>query len=507
MPTTAQTANFDRAFIDRLLGLLPYVVVFLLALTHPIDLDLGWHLKYGEYIFTNHALLQENIFSSAMPGYRYLNHSWASELILYTVFRSGGFLGISLLGATLMTMTFFFLAQAANLDNWGKSILFPTMLFLLDGVIEQSFRSQYFSFLGIAILLYLLGRLEREPRRTALAISLLFLLWVNLHGQFIMGLGIFVIWLICYFTGTTEWESPTAGRRLPPLFLAILLLTVLAATLLNPYGTELYLEIFRHFGNPLQRSIQEWQPIYHDTGLLINFLAWSGFLLLSVIIGRQWQDLPRHGQYLGPLLLMFIAAIDQRRYFWPMIMLSVPATLPILNRLKPAGKYLGNAICFSILMTVYLFNASERLPAWRPFSFDWNTYCRYNSFSPRSAEFLKKIAPGHKILTDYDLGGWLIWNYPDLKPTIDGRMPFWRDDKGYSAYQEYLALEQGRADIDASPYDLVYWPPHKAALYDQLTTLTASGKWLHIYDDPFISIFVRNSRREKRDILGGGKDD
>lgn len=492
MPAVIRTVSLDRAFSERLLDILPYVAVFLVSLTHPVDLDLGWHLKYGEHLFVNHALLRENIFSTGMPGYGYLNHSWGSELLLYTVFRYGGFLGISLFGATLITTTFFFLAKAANLDRWGTSLLFPAMLYLLDWVLQQSFRSQYFSFLGLAILVYLQSRFEQYPRKIAFLLPILFLFWANLHGQFIMGLGLFAIWLGFYCLRTMLRQSPEPEATPAwPFFVTVWFLT-LVVTMINPYGYELYLEIFRHFGNPLQKFIGEWQPIYLAPAMLAAFLAWSGFLLLAVIVGQQWRELPRHGHHLVPLLLMFLAAIDQRRYFWPMVLLSIPATVPLLNRLRPGKKAHADAICLALLGGVYLFTAFGKLPAWQPFSFDWSSYCRYNSFSPRATEFLKKIAPGHRLLTDYDLGGWLIWNYPEIKPAVDGRMPFWRDEKGYSAYQEYLALETGTGDIDASPYDLVYWPPQKAELYAQLTALAAAGKWQHLYDDPFASIFIRS---------------
>lgn len=506
MPPTAQPANFDRAFIDRLLGFLPYVVVFLLALTRPIDLDLGSHLKYGEYVFTNHALLRDNTFTSAMPNYPYyINHAWGNDLLLFGIFSLWGFTGISILGATLISLTFYLLSRAAKLDLWSESLLFPVMMFLLNGVIEQSFRSYYFSFLGIATLYWLLNGFTSHPRRTLCLLPLLFMLWANLHGQFSMGLVLYGIWLFFFYMRKMLKVKDRGAASAWSIIVipAATFFLSLVATLANPHGFLLYQEIFRHFGNPLQKFVTEWQPITMDQQLLVLFLFWSGVIFFSVFVARMWKDLPNHGHIIVPLLLLFFATFDQRRYFWPMVLLSMPAVGPLLKRLKPSRQSLAYGISFAILGITYLFAAVEKLPAQQLFSFNWDAYCRCNSFSPRSAELLKNIAPGHKLFNDYDLGGWLIWNYPTIKPAIDGRMPFWRDDNGYSAYQEYLALEQGRADIDASPYDLVYWPPHKAALYSQLTSLAAAGKWRHLYDDPFASIFVRNKVQDQRVILGG----
>ncbi len=479
-----------------LLAIMPFVVVFVLSLTHPLDPDLGWHLKYGEYFASQHTLLQENTFSVEMPGYRYVNHSWGSDVLLYAVYNAFGFLGVSILGAIVMTMTFFFFAQAARLSFWEEAILFPPMLYLLDGIIFQSYRSQTLSLLGLGCLFFLVERFEDRHRKALLFLMPLFILWANMHGQFIVGLGLLVFWAASYCF--RAWLMARSRKAPIPIGdLGLILAAVLGAgcvTLITPYGVEIYLEISRHFGNHLQQYIKEWRPIAEEPKLLWLLIGWGAFLTgNAVMIYRQRQVLAK-AHYLLPSLLFFIASFAQVRYFWPLVLVSMPIAATCLTRIRPANQKTVAGIAASFLACAYLYGAFVKLPAQHIISYDWDRYCRHLGCTSRSADFLQSQLAGASLLTDYDWGGWLIWNYPKIKPTIDGRMPFWRDEQGYSAYEKYVALESGDEDIDQSSYNMVYWPPKKETLFKRLNQLVDEGKWRVLYYDPFAYIFVRNQK-------------
>src|SRR3989344_7900383 len=100
----------NLGFVEKILSPALYLLVFLSSLNLPTDPDLGWHLKYGEYFFKTGKILRDNIFSTMMPDYNWVNHSWVSDLILYQAFYKLGFFGVTLLGAMLVTFTFFFFA-------------------------------------------------------------------------------------------------------------------------------------------------------------------------------------------------------------------------------------------------------------------------------------------------------------------------------------------------------------------------------------------------------------
>ena len=190
--------SLKKIFKNYFLILFPYIVVFTASLYVPSDSDLGWHLKYGEYFFRHHAILRENIFSTMMTDYRWINSSWATDLLSYMTFNHFGFLGLAILGAITITGIFYFFTETCKLSFWEKSLIFPLILYLDKPFFEVSFRGQLLSLLFIGILFYLLDRFEQGKKRVILFTIPLFILWSNFHGQFLLGLGYFVLWSAFY---------------------------------------------------------------------------------------------------------------------------------------------------------------------------------------------------------------------------------------------------------------------------------------------------------------------
>ena len=91
----------------------------------------------------------------------------------------------------------------------------------------------------------------------------------------------------------------------------------------------------------------------------------------------------------------------------------------------------------------------------------------------------------------YNWGGWLIWNFPEIKPTIDGRMHLWKDENGYSGFDEFFAIEQNFIDVDRTKYDAVFISPEKH-VYKRLIGLANEGKWKLVYSDNYSGVFVRS---------------
>src|SRR5438045_3844040 len=80
----ADTSRKDTILL-KVANIFIYASVFIFSLTYPIDPDLGWELKYGEYFFKYHEVLKTNIFSALMPNYYWVNHSWGADALLYAV--------------------------------------------------------------------------------------------------------------------------------------------------------------------------------------------------------------------------------------------------------------------------------------------------------------------------------------------------------------------------------------------------------------------------------------
>jgi hypothetical protein len=124
---------------------------------------------------------------------------------------------------------------------------------------------------------------------------------------------------------------------------------------------------------------------------------------------------------------------------------------------------------------------------------NWNAYCLLQSqpCSAASAEFLQSNHLSSGLYTLYDWGGWLIWNYPDVKPSIDGRMHLWRDKKGYSFTADYDQYENGTKSLDNSPFNVVYRSTAPDPVNTEMGELVKDKKWQVAYVDDYAVIYER----------------
>jgi hypothetical protein len=197
---------------------------------------------------------------------------------------------------------------------------------------------------------------------------------------------------------------------------------------------------------------------------------------------------------LGGGLVLFVLSLQIRRYAWPAYYLVLPLIAMIATFLKPDGKKVTKIVTCVILLISTVVVIYFRYPFTTYTNFTWNDYCTVQSdpCSSASAKYLMDHHLAHNLFTLYGWGGWLIWNYPQIKPTIDGRMHLWVEN-GYSAFTDYYLLEQNEKDINQANYSVVYMTPDKP-VYDRLVYLTKIGKWKQVYKDKVAGIFVRVGR-------------
>ncbi len=478
----------------RLLIFSPFVIVFIASLYPPADSDLGWHLKYGEYFFQHSRILRDNTFSTMMPNYHWVNSSWATDLLSYSVFHYLGFLGMTILGALVITLTFYFFAKAAKLSLWQEAFLFPLLLYFEQPVNVVSFRGQLLTFLFLGILFYLLSLYETGKSKKIFLVIPLFTLWVNFHGEYLLGLGVLTLWIFIYLAEKFFYsmkEQRSGILREAKMLSGIIILSFLA-TLVNPFGIGVYIESSNHFFNPWQKYVAEWLPFNELSQLWWNHIIMGTLILVGFMALFFTDKLKRNIPYLVIVLLFFALSFMMRRYAWPLYYMALPLITPLSDLFNPPDNKI-RTIAVSILLILTLFIILIlRYPFEQYLTMNWEKYCSdYRSCSPKAAEFLiKNNLNRDKLITLYDWGGWIIWNYPQIRPSIDGRMHLWKDEKGYSAFAEYYPIEQNWKDIDASGFNTAFMSPSKSG-YDRLIELAKEGKWKLVYQDQFAGIFIR----------------
>lgn len=506
-----------RYLSNFILPIFLYLFIFIAALYRPHDPDLGWYLKYGEYFFKYHHILRDNILSTTMTDYHWVNHSWFTDIVQYAIYKNFGFFGLSIVGAAVITMTFFFLFRAFGLTLWDQILLSPLLLYFESAVNSTSLRAQLFTFLFLSILFYLLNTYKDSLSKKLFFIPLLFLVWANMHGEFILGIALFFIWIfvrILVLLFTSGEERKYVGKHV--LFFTSLFVASILVSLINPFGIGVYVEALKHGGSQAQKYILEWIPFPDRSNLWWNHIAagciaaFGATLLFFGGLEKHESSTSKKTQaqqhfYLNefqeklPIIVIAIALFALtfflRRYAWPMYYFLLILFQPVSEFFNPKELKKGVVIFLTIILILsFVAIYFIKKPFKQYYTMSWDVYCHeYMDCSKGAADFLLKQHYKGKLLTLYNWGGWLIWNYPQIKPTVDGRMTLWQDEKGYSAFIEYYKLEQNLTDIEKTDYDVVFFSTQKP-LYNRLLELSDQGKWNLVYRDQSAAVFVKNKK-------------
>ncbi len=380
--------------------------LFLLAGLKSLDPDFGWHLTMGRYILA-HGIPRTDPFSYTMPSFPFVDHEWLTNVMWGLWYPFWGMTGMAILYAT-MTVAALMVAIPKKLWKWS---VIPLLLGAGALVTRGGVRPQIGDWLFLAVLLRLVE--TGIWKRWKWATVGLFWLWANLHGGFALGPAVLGV----YLAAKCIWE-----RRVNSSDVLVWILAT-GATVINPYGIRLWGEVVLQMTDTnLKQYIQEWLPFY-------TYLELGFWLLAAILVALQTKikkipDIPRQ-VILGCLLL---AALTSLRH----VPLFIIATIPVVGELwyefhrlvRKAPEAEKRWKLFNkILVTVCVLELVAEIggQTWR-----LATNRGGIAYPTAAISFLKTQNYQGNLFSNYAWGGYLIWNYPDKKVFIDGRMPSWR---------------------------------------------------------------------------------
>jgi hypothetical protein len=241
--------------------------------------DIWGHVAYGKWMLEHRTLPTDDPFLPLSQGMRVVDSSWLSQLLLAWGESLNGAESLCSIFAVTSWLTYLVLCRAFYLLSGRLALAMGgTMLaFLINFGRHGIIRPEIFGSLCMAVLIWMLVRGEpwrsravafagrdaddaRQPWALWIGIPLLFMLWVNLHGSFLLG----IVVLGCHAVGRgieAAWiaRNPLAIFK-DRWFVRWTFLTelALAASLLNPYGLDLLFETVAFGRNPNLKDILEW---------------------------------------------------------------------------------------------------------------------------------------------------------------------------------------------------------------------------------------------------------
>ncbi len=452
-----------RPLVFDLVGLAALFAFIFLSPPLGSDPGIGWHLKTGEWIEQHQSFIYHDPFLWTTEGRNWVSNQWLADLFFWKLFSAGGWDSLAVFCFLLPLATLVFTqgnifwsiwkssgSSAGNL--FSKSI--PIIVFslcLLVAWIQWITRPVIFSFTLFGLLFYLVWHDQhvRKIKKSSFytLVFLIFLIWVNLHSAFPLGLFILAAVMAA---AVIKKDRDSAKTYLFALFIG------LGATLINPYGFNLHRNILELMGSSYFMKLNaEWHsPDFSEMLFLPLLVSIAGLVML---LGRRAAGLPL---WVRILLAVFLClSLKSIRYisFLGVMLPTVFAFLIYqfsddfkiaLSRYRPR--------LFSLAAFVVLaFSIWSDLPAAEKFSSDLlNNQKLWSDLAPICRE------SGGRIYSHPNYGGAITFKlYPECRTSLDDR----NELNGEQAYREFLNILEN-SDLDKLEQDSYYLLPCTAKI-------------------------------------------
>ena len=248
--------------IEHLWFGLPVFILLWKTFLFPLPLlDFWWHLKTGQVIATTGSIPRVDLFSFTAAGKPFVSQNWLAELLYYIVYRAAGFPLLMFFNALMATAAFLFVYRLC-LEATDKVRIAAFVAFLAAIGNYSTVRPQTFSFFMFAAYSWTLSGYRFRRRDALWTLPVLMIFWVNLHGAFVLGLGLVAIYAAT--EGCRRFIDPQRTDALTAAELRKLLLVLLLcglATFINPETYKVYHYVYTVVTDPAsQQFVTEWQP-------------------------------------------------------------------------------------------------------------------------------------------------------------------------------------------------------------------------------------------------------
>lgn len=454
---------------------------FFLSLTafNLVDVDI-WHemALIRESLRAGH-LLTRDVFAYTPTLYPCIHHEWGAGLVAYGLtywFGSDSILVIKYLLALLIAFLSLRCAQSIGADVQVWALLCPIAIYLSQFGFLSVIRAQVYSFFFTACCFWLFEQDRKGKRRWLVAWLCIFPLWVNLHGGFVVGIGLLALYLF-----------EQVLRRQPFLHLLFVLVGSIIEVFINPFGPA-YVHYIVHALAMTRPYIQEWRPVW------IYGPWWTTVFLAAVAIAAY--SVAKIGLGKAPGLLMVIGAAIQATLhckLMPLFAIAWISHVPAYVQRTPVGGWITSFAqrrfsfvlsIWLIVTTIYLTDAI-RWQFWRmrvP-----QTDSSY-AYPVGAVEYLRQQRFVGNLMVPFRQGAYVSWKlFPAVKVSVDGRYEVAYSEAWVDRTFQFYAAEPGwQETLVAYPTDLVLVP--KTA---PVARVIQQAGWHIAYADHEFEVFAR----------------
>ena len=406
------------------------------------DSDIWFHLKTGEYIVKNRAIPKYDLYSYTAAGHKYIDSQWLFQVILYIFYLLGGISGLFLLQIIVLSLAYYFLI----LTGWDNKnyIVFFLIGYLSLMVSYERFiiRPEMFTILFITVYMFILEKYrETKNEKILYIIPVIQLLWTNIHGLFILGWIIMLIYIGSeYISGKIDFKYFSRNSFSKPHYNKLFMIAVLTVivSFITPYGKEgitypflLYTEISDP-AHSWMRSVGELQPPLSLTIKSVSLMFYKILIVVTLISFVLNYRKIRLSYLIITSVFFYLSLLAQRN----IALFSFIAGISIAYNFNSVFRTYQNEknkfvlesvkIVLSILLVYYGVRVvSNRYYIksgilWNK-NYDFKTYL-FPIVPEKAVNFILENNIDGTIYNDNTIGGYLLWRfYPQRKVFVDGR--------------------------------------------------------------------------------------
>ena len=425
------------------------VIVLGLAAAGRTDTDIWGHMSFGLDMLRSRSFLWTDTYSFASDQ-AWVNHEWAWEVVTAGIYRAGGLPALVALRAALIGLVLWLVYRATDRRPGHIRLL---TIGLIAIVCLPQWRSTRPQIASLALFSLLLTN-HRAPW-----LPLLFVVWANVHGSWLLGLA--ALGVHAAFERTTR---------------SIVVAGVCAlATLLNPYGPTLWTATIEGLSRGFQ-DITEWRPIWSIAAGADALVLW--LLLASALIAlfsRVQRDV---WSWTWVILTLAAAANTRRLLAFPALsaaLLLAPRwiapepAMPVQwtpRRRAIFGGLLALSVAGAAIAVTPSLSCFPPLPELR-------------APEPDAVAFLR-TTPVTRAVVHFDYGEYAIFHLRDkLRVSMDNRHYTAYSDAAIKASDRFAAGQDPEYP-DRIGADAVWWPSGDQRV---LGGLEARG-WVKRFEGP-----------------------
>jgi len=455
------------------------------------DNDIWTHLSVGNWIIKNHAVPYTGVFSQSADK-PWSAYSWVFELLVSWFHSAGGLLGLMvflIVLEVLVTWAIFHTLHRISGSFWIAWGLTAAGIWAIYHTLP--IRPVVFSVLFFTVVLHLIFAARRRASMRPLYWLLpLFVLWANIHIQFVYGL-----FLVGLFVGTRlmqalferlgwPWPEVDQEMNLPVMPLAAVGLGCIVATMINPYGIRLFGEIAGYaqsknvYAQISELAALDFRDSAHFVQLLITAAA-------CFALGRKSKDPFKIALVLLTALVGYRASRDS----W---FACIPALAIIASAFERESvdeessrmsahwlKTLG--VAFGVVLALYAVLGNSTVD-------ERSLQYSLAAITPvRAVEFIKKEKPPGPLYNGLNIGGFLMWHLPEYPVAMDGRTNLYGDETVNRFYNVLMLNADPAKDEDLGQANTVLMQKG----YPLTMYLLQDRRFKLVYQDHNSCVFVK----------------